>query len=134
MKELLNKKAITSLYQNKKLHLTLVFKLSSSNCMYFTFTRANLINSPIARFQSAQCSIQVVLVKRNILPSSKYCSCQVFIYLTRYLFVFSPIEKPEFCLGIAYDYGPLWNIRWRPSGAWDASSTQVCLNCETFAL
>ena len=46
-------------------------------------------------------------------------------------FLFSPTEKPEFCLGIVYDYGPLWDIRWRPSGAWDTSSTQVFLTCES---
>ena len=38
---------------------------------------------------------------------------------------YSPTEPAEFCLGIVHDYGPLWDIRWCPSGAWDKSSTQV---------
>ena len=35
-----------------------------------------------------------------------------------------PPKEPEFCLGIAHDYGPLWDMKWCPSGAWDSSSPQ----------
>ncbi|XP_028408140.1 uncharacterized protein LOC114530729 isoform X2 [Dendronephthya gigantea] len=36
-----------------------------------------------------------------------------------------PTEKAEFSFGIVYDYGPLWDIRWCPSRAWDKSSPQT---------
>ncbi|CAB4012504.1 General transcription factor 3C polypeptide 2, partial [Paramuricea clavata] len=35
-----------------------------------------------------------------------------------------PTEQPEFCLGIVHDYGPVWDARWCPSGAWDPLSPQ----------
>ena len=34
MQESLTKKAMVALYQNMKIHFTLVFKLLSSNCIY----------------------------------------------------------------------------------------------------
>ena len=39
------KKAMVSLYQNTKLHFTLVFKLSSSNCKYPTKVVSNVAKS-----------------------------------------------------------------------------------------
>lgn len=38
------------------------------------------------------------------------------------MLVFRPTEQPEFCLGIAHDYGPLWDIHWCPSGAWNGKT------------